>query len=117
MSDLAANLKKQFNATMFDRLVAYWVLPDGKSFDRSDEDESAIKIFETLLATVDAIPSSLINAAEELRAAEPDKFKDTLLRGLRSVGYGFSPASAAEFVEEINRTVQVGSMTNARTTV
>jgi hypothetical protein len=68
MSHFATDLKKMFNATMFDRLEAYWVLPNGKSFERTDEDESAIGIFEVLPATVDAIPSSLIDAAEELRA-------------------------------------------------
>jgi hypothetical protein len=30
MSDLATDLKKIFDAWMFDRLEAYWVLPDGK---------------------------------------------------------------------------------------
>jgi hypothetical protein len=33
-------------------------------------------------------------------------------RGLGSVGYGFSPPSAMEFVEMLNRTVQ-GDMTSA----
>jgi hypothetical protein len=33
MTDLATDLKKIFDASMFDRLEAYWVLPDGKSFD------------------------------------------------------------------------------------
>jgi len=67
----------------------------GKSFERSDQDESAIDIFEILLATIDAIPRSVIEVAEELRAAEPERFKDTLSRRLESVGYGFSPATAS----------------------
>jgi hypothetical protein len=112
MSDLATDLKKIFDASMFDRLEAYWVLPDGKSFERTDEDESAIEIFKVLLATVDAIPSSLIEAAEELRAAEPQRFEIGLSRGLESVGYGFSPVSATEFVQVLNRTVQ-SDMTSA----
>jgi hypothetical protein len=112
MTDLASDLKKIFDASMFDRLEAYWVLPDGKSFERSDEDESAIEIFKILLATVDAMPPSLIEAAEELRATEPQRFKDALSRGLESVGYGFSPTSATEFVEVLNRTVQ-SDMTSA----
>jgi len=97
MTDLATDLEKNFDASMFDRLEAYWVLPDGKSFERSDEDE----IFKILLATVDAIPSSLIEAAEELRAAEPQRFEVSLSRDLESVGYGFSPANATEFVEAL----------------
>jgi hypothetical protein len=106
MTDLATDLKKLFDATMFDSLEAYTVLPDGKSFERSDEDESAIGIFKILLATVDAVPSSLITAAEALRSAEPERFKDTLSCCLQSVGYGFAPASAAEFVEVLNQTVR-----------
>jgi hypothetical protein len=106
MTNFATDLKKSFDVVLLDRLEAYWVLPDGKTIERSDETESAIKIFEILLASIDAIPSSLIKAAEELRAAEPEIFKDTLSRGLLSVGYGFSPASATEFVEVLNRTVQ-----------
>lgn len=106
MTDFATDLKTMFNATMFDRLEAYWVLPDGKSFDRSDEDERAIGIFEILLATVDAVPPPLIQLAEELRAAKPERFKGALSRGLGSVGYGFSPASATEFIEELNRAMQ-----------
>jgi hypothetical protein len=112
MSDLASHLKKIFDASMFDRLEAYWVLPDGKSFERTDEDESAIEIFKVLLATVDAIPPSLIDVAEELRAAEPQRFEVSLSHGLESVGYGFSPADATEFVEALNRTVQ-SEMTSA----
>jgi hypothetical protein len=55
MTDLATDLKKMLDATMFDRLEAYRVLPDGKVLERSDEDESAIEIFKVLLAAVDAI--------------------------------------------------------------
>jgi hypothetical protein len=106
MTDFATDLKKMFNATMFDRLEAYWVLPDGKSFDRSDEDTRAIGIFEVLLATVDAIPPALIEIADELRATDPDRTSDAFFRCLRSVGYGFSPASATEFIEELNRAMQ-----------
>jgi hypothetical protein len=46
------------------------VLPDGKSFERSDEDERLIGVFKNSFDSVDAIPASLIKAAEELRVAE-----------------------------------------------
>ena len=49
---------------------------------------------------------SLIKATEEPRAAGPEKFEETLVRGAQVVGFGFSPASAIEFVEILNRTVQ-----------
>jgi hypothetical protein len=63
------------------------------------KDGKVIDVFEILLATLDAIPPSLITAAEELRAAEPDRFEHILNGGLASVGYGFSPDSATELVE------------------
>jgi hypothetical protein len=34
------------------------VLPDGKSFERSDEDERLIGVFKNLFDSVDAIPPS-----------------------------------------------------------
>jgi hypothetical protein len=106
MPDFANDLKELFDIVMFDRLEAYWVLPDLKSIERSDEDENAIDIFEILLATVDVVPISLIKTAEELRASEPARFQDTLLSGLSSVGYGFFPTDATEFIDVVNQTVQ-----------
>jgi hypothetical protein len=72
---IAIDLKKMFDATMFDRLGAYEVLRDRRSFERSDKDESAIGIFGTLPTTVDAIPSSLINTAEEHRSFIKEQLK------------------------------------------
>ena len=46
------------------------MLPDGKSFERSDEDERLIGVFKNSFVSVDAIGASLIKAAEELRVAE-----------------------------------------------
>ena len=46
------------------------MLPDGKSFERSDEDERLIGVFKNSFGSVDAIPASLIKDAEELRVAE-----------------------------------------------
>ena len=48
--------KKMVDAMKFDRLEAQEVLPDGRSFERSDKDESAIGIFGALPSTVDATP-------------------------------------------------------------
>jgi hypothetical protein len=105
MSDFADHLKEKFDLAMLHRLDAYRVLPDEKSIEYSAEDNTAIDIFEILLATVDAIPPSLIETADELRTTEPDRFEHILQGGLASVGYGFSPDSATEFVEVLNRTV------------
>ena len=106
MPDVASDLKKRFDWAMYVSLEAYVVLPDGKSFERSDEDEYAIGVFKNLRESVDAIPPSLIEATEKLRAAAPEKFEETLVRAVQVVGFGFSPTSATEFIEALNRTVQ-----------
>jgi hypothetical protein len=106
VTDFASHLKEMFESTRSDRLEIYWVLPDGKSIKYSDEDDRAIDILKILLATLDAIPSSLMTAAEQLRATEPARFENALWRVSGSVGYGFSPANATEFVEELNRIVR-----------
>jgi hypothetical protein len=82
------------------------VLPDGKSFERSDEDERLIGVFKNLFDSVDAIPPSHIKAAEELRVAAPELFEKLLVHGIRVIGPDFTPTSATEFVEVLNRTVQ-----------
>lgn len=106
MIDLTSDLRKLFDSAMWNCLEAYEVLPDGKSFVRSDEDERAISMFENLCATVDAIPPSLIATAEELRSVEPELFEKLLAQEIGAIGVDFSPTSAAEFVENLNRTVQ-----------
>ena len=103
---MATDLKQRFDWAMDVSLEAYEVLPDGRSFVRSDEDERAIGIFETLHDTVDVIPPSLITSAEELRATAPELFEKTLVHWIGMVGSDFSPANAAAFVEILNWTVQ-----------
>jgi hypothetical protein len=67
--------------------ACYEVLPDGRSFVRSDEDERAIGIFEDLLATLDAVPPSLIKAAEVQRAVSPRLFDEALELSIRAAGF------------------------------
>jgi len=74
--------------------------------DLTDDEARAVKIFETLRETVDAIPPSLIKATEELRAAWPELFETNLVHGVQVVGFGCFPTSATEFVDALNRTVQ-----------
>lgn len=82
------------------------MLPDGRSFVRSEEAETAIGIFESLHDSVDQIPHALIEVAEDLRAIAPDLFDAALARRVQLVGGGFSPVNATEFVELLNRDVQ-----------
>jgi hypothetical protein len=113
MTDIATDLKRYFDWAMDLSLEAYEVLPDGKSFVRSDRDEAAIDIFRNLRDTVDAMPLPLLKATEALRAAQPDLFQKALWGGIEVVDVGFLPASATEFVEVVNGTLERGSVTSA----
>jgi len=73
---------------------AYEVLPDGRSFERSDDDELAIEIFKRLYRTADAIPSSLIASAEQLRGVETGTIRETSSADIVAIGSTFSPANA-----------------------
>src|SRR6266704_1158307 len=106
MTSFSSDLKQRFDWAMYLCLEAYEVLPDGKSFVRSDEDERAIEVFEALHDSVDAIPPSLITATEELRAFAPELFERLLAHRAQMIGPDFSPASATEFVEILSRTIQ-----------
>jgi hypothetical protein len=106
MADVASDVRQRFVWAMDVCFEAYEVLPDGKSFVRSDEDQNAIEVFEKLRETVGAVPPSLTIAADEFRAVEPGLFEKLLARGIRRIGLGFSPTSATDFVEALNRTMQ-----------
>jgi hypothetical protein len=106
MADIANDLKERFDWAMYQSQEAYVVRPDGRSFERSDRDEYAIGVFKDLYDSVDAMPLLLLEETEKLRSVTPEKFEEALVRGLDLVGFEFSPASATEFVESLNRTVQ-----------
>jgi hypothetical protein len=106
MIDIAGDLKQRFGWAMDVCLESYEVLPDGRSFVRSDRDERAIELFRNLHDSVDAIPPALIEATEKLRSAGPELFEKALAHAVQIVGFGFLPTSATEFVEVLNRTVE-----------
>ena len=82
-------------------------MPEGESVtDLSDQDSKAVELLKTLSETVDAIRRSLIETAEMLRDTAPDLFEKMLMHGVQVVGFGFAPATATEFLEVLNRTVQ-----------
>jgi hypothetical protein len=102
----ASDLKERFDWALYLNLEAYEVLPDGRSFVRSDEAEREIGIFESLHGSVEKIPPALLATAEALRLTTPDLFEAALMRRVQLVGSDFSPVSATEFVEVLNRDVQ-----------
>jgi hypothetical protein len=101
MADVAADLKQRFDWAMDICLEAYEVLPDGRSFERSEADEMVIGIFERLSNTVDSVPPSSIASAEQLRAAQPELFETLLTQKIGAVGSSFTPANAVEFLDEV----------------
>jgi hypothetical protein len=101
MANVATDLKQRFDWAMDVCLEAYEVLPDGRSIERSDQDELAIEIFKRLGNTIDAIPPSLVASAEQIRAAQPELFEKLLTQVIGTVGSTFSPADATEFVDEV----------------
>jgi hypothetical protein len=106
MADIATDLIQQFEWAMLLCLEAYEVLPDGRSFVRSDEDEHAIGVFENLHDSVHSVPPSLIAEAEQLHAAAPELFEKTLVHSVQAVKAGFAPANATEFVQMLNQTMR-----------
>jgi len=102
MTDLATDLKQEFEWAMNLCLESYEVLADGRSFERSDRDEYAIGIFQKLYDTVDELPPCLIATTEEFRAAAPQSFQRTLEEKIRLVGPDLAPGNAAEFLEVLN---------------
>jgi hypothetical protein len=75
MTDIACDLKERFDWAMYQSQEAYVVLPDGRSFERSDRDEYAIGVFKDLYDTVDATPLPLIEETEKLRSVAPKSSK------------------------------------------
>lgn len=108
---IASDLKERFFCAelwFLEKWEMYGVNPDGKSVPDvlTDEEKVAVDIFKILRDTVDTIPPTLIKTTEELRAARLDLFEKALVHSVQVVGLGFSPASATEFVEVLNRTLQ-----------
>jgi hypothetical protein len=107
MTDIATDLRDSFESAIIWFYERYEVLPDGQSVtDLSDEDSKAVELFKGLLATVDAIPPALIKSSETLRDAAPDLFEKLFTHGVQVVGFGFTPTTATEFLEALNRTVE-----------
>jgi hypothetical protein len=70
-----------------------------------DEDAKAIDTLKALRDSVDIVPPSLIQTAEELRSSWPEGFEKWLVHGVHCVGVNYFPASATEFVKALNYTV------------
>jgi hypothetical protein len=109
MTDIASDLRQRFDFAVLwfhEKCELDGSLDEDTIVDLTDDEARAVKILEALRDSVDAIPSSAIKTAEELRDADPVLFEKTLVHGVQVVGFGFSPTSATEFIEVLSRTVQ-----------
>jgi len=110
--DILTHLKDKFWLSPLD-FLEWWEMaggfePDGITIRdvSTDEGNRTFDLLKMLSCTVDAIPLPLIETTEALRRSQPERFENSSLHMLKAVGYSFSPANAAEFIEELNRTVQ-----------
>ena len=105
--DIAADLRERFEFTIIWFYERSEVMSDSETDpDLSDHDAKAVEILKALLDTIDAIPPALIKSSETLRNAAPDLFEKLFTHGVQVVGFVFAPASATEFLEALNRTVE-----------
>lgn len=107
MADIATDLKERFY------WAAIWFFERHALMHRMEnatelpaKDAKAVELLEALRDSVDAVPPTLIVATEDLRNAEPETFERWLVHGVQVVGFGYYPASAAEFLKALNNTVQ-----------
>jgi hypothetical protein len=105
MIDFPTDLKERFD------FAAIWFLDrsekmDGLEASLSEKDAKAVETLKNLRDSVDAIPSSQIRTAEALRIDAPEAFERWLVHGVQVVGFGFYPASASEFVQALDNSVQ-----------
>jgi hypothetical protein len=107
MIDIASDLKTRFYWAaiwFFERHDMKYGVDSG--FHLEAKHAKAVEILDALHDSVDIIPPSLIRTAEALRADTPDAFERWLVHGVQSVGFGFYPADAAEFLKALNHTVE-----------
>jgi hypothetical protein len=103
--DIATDLRERFE------FAAVWFLErddliHGVEHALPDKEAKAVEILKNLRNSIDAIPASLMETAEELRSAGPEDFEKWLVHGVQVVGFGFYPVNATEFLTALNNTLQ-----------
>jgi hypothetical protein len=78
------------------------VIPD----DWTDKEKTLMKTFRMLQDTVDAISADKVEQTTQLRDKRPDIFERTFVAVTTSVGAGFYPAAANEFVDVLNMNLE-----------
>ncbi|RTL77237.1 MAG: hypothetical protein EKK35_17900 [Bradyrhizobiaceae bacterium] len=107
MKDIASDLKERFDYAAYFYLSAWERDPNGLIdeqivYDYADAETQLIDTFETLRDSVDAVPESLIAAADKMRSTlGPEKFAGLVGDAIQNIGRGTLPKDATEFLEVI----------------
>jgi len=85
---------------------AIWYLEKGEFEELTEEEGRNVDTFRAFEEVVTEISPALMQDAAELAAKYPDVFEQSLTTLLGSVSDQFRPATAAEFVEKLNRYIR-----------
>src|SRR6266478_8522101 len=104
MIDVVKDVRERFDFSAYMILSAWEYEPDGMINERTirdftDSERAYLAIFEKLRDTVDAIPASLIEAAEECYAAlGPVGYEEAMIANVQAIGSQTPPKDATEFL-------------------
>lgn len=107
MTDIASDLKKRFDYAAYFYLSAWERDPNGLIdeqivYDYTDAETQLIDTFETLRDSVDAVPDSIIAAADKMRSTLGlKKYEELVGDAIQNIGRGTLPKDATEFLEAI----------------
>jgi hypothetical protein len=91
-----------------------WVIPadtnieefEAKQAKVRETEIAAVTILETLKDTIDAVPSPIVERTAELyNSVGEERYGKTAFRAIETVGFGFDPADATEFVQTLNESL------------
>ena len=103
MVPLQVRLKERFEAAA----LFYFEMADHEGRDFTEAEGRLVQLINRLAASVDEIPPATVRAAEAIRAEDHDRYWATFDKVLKSVGHGFEPSSAREFIGWLNRDIRL----------
>jgi hypothetical protein len=96
MREIAERLDEAFEYS------AIWYLEKGEFEELTDEENRNVKSFYALQESVKEMSPALMQDAADLATKHPELFEESLTTLVSSVCDQFRPATAAEFVEQLN---------------
>jgi hypothetical protein len=91
-----------------------WVIPadtnieefEAKQANMREKEIAAVTILEMLKDTIDAVSSPIVERTAELyNSVGEERYGKTAFRVIETVGFGFDPADATEFVQTFNESL------------